>query len=154
MSVNRLNPLVGFVYMIGVTIKTDHNDKNQKIEKSEKQKNKNFSKSGPSHGADERPKREPVAVCDFWVSCSKIPNCDFILQTLDIIGEVLKRADKHSRLDMDKEGNIPIMNAIESLNVNLCHELLKEEADQQLKANKVGYKKTQKKWEKNIECKN
>ena len=56
---------------------------------------------------------------------------------MDIIREVLRRADKHARLDGDRDGNIPIMNAIESLNTNICQELLKENADQQMKTTKV-----------------
>ena len=51
--------------------------------------------------------------------------------------EVLKRAGKDSRLQVDRDGNIPIMNAIESHNVKLCQELLKVNSDEQMKTTKV-----------------
>ena len=56
---------------------------------------------------------------------------------------VLQHSDPKSRLRLqtDQEGNIPMMNAIESNNVNLCHELLKELADEQMKVTKVVEKK-------------
>ena len=51
----------------------------------------------------------------------------------------MKHCDQKSRLQLqtDQEGNIPMMNAIESNDVNLCHELLKELGDEQMKATKV-----------------
>ena len=52
---------------------------------------------------------------------------------------VLQHSDQKFRLQLqvDKDGNIPMMNAIESNNLNLCHELLKELAGEQMKITKV-----------------
>ena len=55
--------------------KFENRKESEKIEKSKKKnwKIENFSKSGPNHGANERPKGEPVAVGDLKASSSKVP---------------------------------------------------------------------------------
>ena len=84
-----------FVYIIQGSIKTDYDfnksenrksekiDKSEKVKRTEKWENRNISKSGLNHGANERPKGEPVAVGDLKASYKKVqkpprnpnPNC-------------------------------------------------------------------------------
>ena len=72
-------------------------------------------------------------------TCQSTFNNEFSHQLTEMVGFLLKHSDQWSRLQLqtDQEGNIPMMNAIESNDVNLCHELLKELADEQMKATKV-----------------
>ena len=44
----------------------------KKSENWKKSENRKISKSGPNHGANERPKGEPVAVGDLKASCKNV----------------------------------------------------------------------------------
>ena len=88
---NRSKP--NFVHVIWGMRKTDYKDRKSKIGKLENRKNlKNrkklkskFSKSSPNHGANERPKGEPVAVGDLRASWLN-----------DQLSNILKPDDKES----------------------------------------------------------
>ena len=63
----------------------------------------------------------------------------FNLQTVSIAKDIIRLASEELKLQADKEGNIPIVTAIDSGNIQLCQELLRGEVEAQTSAFRVFY---------------
>ena len=61
------------------------------------------------------------------------------LQTVSIAKEIIRLGSEELKLQADKEGNIPLVTAIDSGNLQLCQELLRGEVEAQTSAFKVFY---------------
>ena len=61
------------------------------------------------------------------------------LQTVSIAKEIIRLGSEELKLQADKEGNIPLVTAIDSGNLQLCQELLRGEVEAQASAFKVFY---------------